>query len=71
VRDVTGDLTLVIEGGATAAAIVAALGWTAFDVEGNLAPGVVSMRPLAKTERGKRFRIVLKPGSYPWPPNFP
>ena len=71
VSSVTDDLTLVIEGGATAAAIVTALGWTAFHVEGNLSPGVVAMRPLILAGVRGRLRIILKPGSYPWPPHFP
>ncbi len=71
VGSVADDFTLVIEGGATAAAIVGVLGWTAFDVEGNLSPGVVVMRPLTTARVRGRMRIILKPGSYPWPANFP
>ena len=71
VSSVTDDLTLVIEGGATAAAIVTALGWTAFHVEGNISPGVVAMRPLIRAGVRGRLRIILKPGSYPWPTHFP
>lgn len=71
VDSVADPLTLIVEGGATAAAIGAALGWTAFDVEGNLAPGVVAMRPLAKPRQNGHVRMILKPGSYPWPADFP
>ncbi|MGN6368952.1 MAG: four-carbon acid sugar kinase family protein [Phycisphaerae bacterium] len=61
------DLTLVIEGGATAAAIRESLACTEFEVLGNLAPGVVAMQ---SQRNGRRLRIVLKPGSYPWPGDF-
>jgi uncharacterized protein YgbK (DUF1537 family) len=54
---------LVIEGGATAAAIVQALGWTELTVVGEWTHGVVTLRPVADPQR----RLTLKPGSYPWP----
>jgi uncharacterized protein YgbK (DUF1537 family) len=59
-------LRLVVEGGATAAAISEALGWTEFQVLGNLAPGVVALRPAA----APHILLIIKPGSYPWPANF-
>ena len=51
---------LVIEGGATAWATLQALGWTAFTVTAQLAPGIVQMRATNGT------LVTLKPGSYPW-----
>lgn len=52
---------LFAEGGATAAAVCRALGWTALEVEAELATGVVALRPEASV------RLVIKPGSYNWP----
>ncbi|HXK58736.1 MAG TPA: four-carbon acid sugar kinase family protein [Acidobacteriota bacterium] len=52
---------LWLEGGATAAAVVRALGWKRLDVVAELAPGVVRLRPAS----GGPF-ITVKPGSYPW-----
>ena len=51
---------LMIEGGATAWATLQALGWTAFTVTAQLAPGIVQMRATNGT------LVTLKPGSYPW-----
>ena len=51
---------LVIEGGATAWATLRALGWTTFEIERQVAPGVVQMRAANGT------LVTLKPGSYPW-----
>lgn len=53
-------LHLIIEGGATAWATLQALGWTAFTVTAQIAPGVVQMRAANGT------LVTLKPGSYPW-----
>lgn len=55
---------LVIAGGATAAAVLPALGWTELTVERVWGPGVVTLRPAEAPE----FAITLKPGSYDWPP---
>ena len=52
---------LIIEGGATAWATLQALGWTAFDIVRQVAPGVVQMRSLTSGTL-----VTLKPGSYPW-----
>ena len=49
------------EGGATAAAICRAMGWTSLDVEAELASGVVVLKPDADV------RLIIKPGSYAWP----
>lgn len=50
---------IIIEGGATAFAILDRLGWRTFSVRKELSPGVVSMS-FATTN------IILKPGSYDW-----
>lgn len=50
---------LVIEGGATAFAVLKALQWNMFNVKKELAPGVVCLT-YGDTD------IILKPGSYPW-----
>ena len=52
---------LIIEGGATAWATLQALGWTSFEVTGQIAPGVVQMRSVTSG-----VLVTLKPGSYPW-----
>jgi len=54
---------LVIEGGATAYAILEQAGLRAFFPEEELAPGVVRMR----IERAYPFYVTVKPGSYEWP----
>lgn len=54
---------LVIEGGATAAAIMRALGWRELGVIGAWSQGVVTLQPA----RTPRCRLTIKPGSYPWP----
>ncbi|MBM4144347.1 MAG: hypothetical protein FJ225_12255 [Lentisphaerae bacterium] len=56
--------SLLIEGGATAAAILAALGYAQWEVAGEVQRGVGVLRP-----RGLEMDLVLKPGSYPWPEN--
>ena len=50
---------IIIEGGATAFAILDKLGWRTFTVRKELSPGVVSMS-FGTTN------IILKPGSYDW-----
>lgn len=52
---------LIIEGGATAFAILRRLRLTHFTVLAQLAPGVVRLR-----ESTSGLLITLKPGSYPW-----
>ena len=52
-------LLLIIEGGATAFAVLKELGWNVFDVKKELSPGVVCLS-YDSTD------IILKPGSYPW-----
>lgn len=51
---------LVMEGGATAACCLQALGWRALRIVGQPASGVVTMVERHGT------RVTLKPGSYPW-----
>ena len=53
---------LIIEGGATAWTTLQALGWNAFTIVAQHAPGVVTMRAQNGT------LVTLKPGSYPWQP---
>jgi uncharacterized protein YgbK (DUF1537 family) len=56
--------TLCLEGGATAAAVLNALGWTRFVASASPAlPGVAALRPAA----GRKPILLIKPGSYPWP----
>jgi uncharacterized protein YgbK (DUF1537 family) len=63
----TGTLRhLVVEGGATAAAVAGELGWKALVAVHEWAPGVVSLRPTARSD----MVYTMKPGSYPWPGGF-
>lgn len=52
---------MVIEGGATAFAVLTELGWSDFGVDCEIAPGVVRLR---RCESG--ICVTFKPGSYPW-----
>jgi uncharacterized protein YgbK (DUF1537 family) len=54
---------LLIEGGATARAIMEAMGWDMLVVTGEHAPGVVRLRVHAPQGQ----MVTLKPGTYPWP----
>ena len=54
---------LIVEGGATAAAIASALGHRHFGVHKNWGPGMVTLAPTP----GPFPWFTLKPGSYPWP----
>jgi uncharacterized protein YgbK (DUF1537 family) len=54
---------LLLEGGATSAAVIAALGWTRLRAEPAADSGVGILRPVAA---GAPL-LVIKPGSYPWP----
>lgn len=51
---------IIIEGGATAFALLNKLGLLRFAVTQEIAPGIVMM----ETELGNN--VILKPGSYPW-----
>jgi len=55
---------LLAEGGATARAVSEQAGWLEFSIAGELAPGVVALRPTS--DRAAPL-FVVKPGSYPWP----
>lgn len=55
---------LVIEGGATAYAVMSELGWSSLEIETEIAPGVICMKSSGGTH------VILKPGSYPWGPLF-
>jgi uncharacterized protein YgbK (DUF1537 family) len=54
---------LLVEGGATAAALVHCLGWQQLRVGQELAPGVVCVQILGQI----RPLLTMKPGSYSWP----
>jgi uncharacterized protein YgbK (DUF1537 family) len=57
---------LLLEGGATAAAVVRALGWTRLQACEAAAPGIGTLRPF-----GREGPILsIKPGSYDWPPEL-
>ncbi len=53
---------LIIEGGATAFAILQMLGWTDFVVENEVSSGVIRMAPHGTSS----VHVTMKPGSYPW-----
>lgn len=55
---------LVIEGGATAYAILSRVGLRVFFPEEELAPGIVRMRAAGA---GTVLHVAVKPGSYEWP----
>jgi uncharacterized protein YgbK (DUF1537 family) len=57
---------LMLEGGATAAAVCRAMAWDRLDVIGQLADGVVALRPAASGSPPSPL-LLIKPGSYPWP----
>jgi uncharacterized protein YgbK (DUF1537 family) len=54
---------LLLEGGATSAATIAALGWTRLQTEEVADSGVAVLRPVA----AHAPLLFIKPGSYPWP----
>lgn len=54
---------LVIEGGATASAVIDKLEYKKFYPTQELAPGVIRM----KVEENKGLHLTMKPGSYNWP----
>lgn len=53
---------LIIEGGATAFAILGLLKWNSFTVQQEVSPGVIRITPAGHTD----ITVTLKPGSYPW-----
>jgi len=54
---------LILEGGATAEAVLARLGWTTLKVLGEYGPGVVQLCMSGQ----ENLLVTIKPGSYPWP----
>jgi hypothetical protein len=58
--------TLLVEGGATATALIRHQGWTRFAALDSPAPGVGVLAPLASDAP----RLCCKPGSYDWPDPF-
>ena len=54
---------LVLEGGATAEAVLARLGWKTWEVLGEYEPGVVQLHAMGE----ENLLVTVKPGSYPWP----
>jgi uncharacterized protein YgbK (DUF1537 family) len=57
---------LVIEGGATAAAVSDQMGWKTLEVVADWGGGIVSLCP----PNDPSLWVTLKPGSYPWPVIF-
>jgi uncharacterized protein YgbK (DUF1537 family) len=57
--------TVLVEGGATAAALAQQLSWTRFGVCGTAPAGVGMLRPLRPPNSPL---LLVKPGSYDWPP---
>lgn len=53
---------VIIEGGATAFAVMQRLGWSSFRITEQVAPGVVRMQSLDAPS----VHVTFKPGSYPW-----
>lgn len=51
---------LIIEGGATAFAILNRFGWRSYTITDEISSGVIRMRA------GNGTSIIMKPGSYPW-----
>jgi D-threonate/D-erythronate kinase len=56
------SIHLLVEGGATAAAIARRLGWKHLRVVHEWSPGVVCLSPV----ENPRITCTLKPGTYPW-----
>ncbi len=56
--------TLLIEGGATATALIQQMGWTQFDVVPSPLEGTGCLIPKPSD---RKLKLVIKPGSYPWP----
>ncbi len=59
--------SLLIEGGATAEAIAKELKWQKFSVQPHAASGVGMLTPL---DVPSAPLLLIKPGSYPWPPGI-
>lgn len=61
---------LIIEGGATAFAIISQTPYARFEIVNEFAPGVVRMKTTPDVSQKELF-ITLKPGSYSWGNLFP
>jgi uncharacterized protein YgbK (DUF1537 family) len=57
---------LLVEGGATAAALIRRLNWQKMRVKHEFAPGVVCIQVVGK----QCPLLTIKPGSYVWPKEF-
>jgi uncharacterized protein YgbK (DUF1537 family) len=55
--------TLLIEGGATAAAVAQRMNWTRLSVAARTPSGVGALKPVSRIAP----LVLMKPGSYPWP----
>ncbi|HEX3356849.1 MAG TPA: four-carbon acid sugar kinase family protein [Tepidisphaeraceae bacterium] len=55
---------LFLEGGATASAVCRRMRWNQFDIHDELTPGIVEVKTSSKLSP----TLLIKPGSYPWPP---
>lgn len=55
--------TILVEGGATAAAVAQEMNWSQFTVVTNSTGGVGVLQPIVLGAP----RLLIKPGSYPWP----
>ena len=56
--------TLLVEGGATATALIHQMGWTHFDLVPSQLEGIGCLAP---KQGAHKLNLVIKPGSYPWP----
>jgi len=66
VQDSTGVTAILLEGGATARAVMDRLGWTRLQACQVSAQGVGVLRPAGAAGP----LLFIKPGSYPWPPEI-
>lgn len=57
---------VLLEGGATSAAVIGELGWNRLRAEQVADSGIAALRPVA----AQAPTTVIKPGSYPWPAGF-
>ncbi len=57
---------LLLEGGATAAAVIRTAGWTRLSADASSAPGIGVLRPAGAAGPA----LLVKPGSYAWPPEI-
>jgi uncharacterized protein YgbK (DUF1537 family) len=60
---------LLLEGGATASALLREMGWTRLAVVGHFAADLAAFRPLDGPAPAE-LTVGIKPGTYPWPEVF-